>query len=332
MQDNKMINIDNLITLCHILDDYEEFEKILIKAMKHGSDRDFVFQLDDVSKGKFRLGSYKARRFYEENKLIIDAINHYSTIPGFINLNYGINGKIVGDIRFFYEYLVSHKEDIEKILFLMNKLKELGFDNIEFSDELDFTKEVYKTSLSQYDNFYLMYVANPEVIPNYTNEINYVTKDSKYKMILSITGYKEKEISKYNRKIILNSLIFNPYMLPEKLDLEHTYGNLGRLKEEQSDETFLIRNSVDLNVSIFDLDKQYDSTYRIINGLNDNIKHREELVTILMEIKAKLEKLKLLGLEYNRSISRNDPLLSQELLEQEKVYYLRRRENNLTDL
>ena len=332
MQDNKMINIDNLITLCHILDDYEEFEKILIKAMKHGSDRDFVFQLDDVSKGKFRLGSYKARRFYEENKLIIDAINHYSTIPSFINLNYGINGKIVGDIRFFYEYLVSHKEDIEKILFLMNKLKELGFDNIEFSDELDFTKEVYKTSLSQYYNFYLMYVANPEVIPNYTNEINYVTKDSKYKMILPITGYKEKEISKYNRKIILNSLIFNPYMLPEKLDLEHTYGNLVRLKEEQSDETFLIRNSVDLNVSIFDLDKQYDSTYRIINGLNDNIKHREELVTILMEIKAKLEKLKLLGLEYNRSISRNDPLLSQELLEQEKVYYLRRRENNLTDL
>ena len=332
MQDNKMINIDNLITLCHILDDYEEFEKILIKAMKHGSDRDFVFQLDDVSKGKFRLGSYKARRFYEENKLIIDAINHYSTIPSFINLNYGINGKIVGDIRFFYEYLVSHKEDIEKILFLMNKLKELGFDNIEFNDELDFTKEVYKTSLSQYDNFYLMYVANPEVIPNYTNEINYVTKDSKYKMILSITGYKEKEISKYNRKIILNSLIFNPYMLPEELDLEHTYGNLVRLKEEQSDETFLIRNSVDLNVSIFDLDKQYDSTYRIINGLNDNIKHREELVTILMEIKAKLEKLKLLGLEYNRSISRNDPLLSQELLEQEKVYYLRRRENNLTDL
>ena len=332
MQDNKMINIDNLITLCHILDDYEEFEKILIKAMKHGSDRDFVFQLDDVSKGKFRLGSYKARRFYEENKLIIDAINHYSTIPGFINLNYGINGKIVGDIRFFYEYLVSHKEDIEKILFLMNKLKELGFDNIEFSDELDFTKEVYKTSLSQYDNFYLMYVANPEVIPNYTNEINYVTKDSKYKMILPVTGYKEKEISKYNRKIILNSLIFNPYMLPEKLDLEQTYGNLVRLKEEQSDETFLIRNSVDLNVSIFDLDKQYDSTYRIINGLNDNIKHREELVTILMEIKAKLEKLKLLGLEYNRSISRNDPLLSQELLEQEKVYYLRRRENNLTDL
>lgn len=332
MQDNKMINIDNLITLCHILDDYEEFEKILIKAMKHGSDRDFVFQLDDVSKGKFRLGSYKARRFYEENKLIIDAINHYSTIPSFINLNYGINGKIVGDIRFFYEYLVSHKEDIEKILFLMNKLKELGFDNIEFNDELDFTKEVYKTSLSQYDNFYLMYVANPEVIPNYTNEINYVTKDSKYKMILSITGYKEKEISKYNRKIILNSLIFNPYMLPEELDLEHTYGNLVRLKEEQSDETFLIRNSVDLNVSIFDLDKQYDSTYRIINGLNNNIKHREELVTILMEIKAKLEKLKLLGLEYNRSISRNDPLLSQELLEQEKVYYLRRRENNLTDL
>ena len=121
-------------------------------------------------------------------------------------------------------------------------------------------------------------------------------------------------------------------MLPEELDLEHTYGNLVRLKEEQSDETFLIRNSVDLNVSIFDLDKQYDSTYRIINGLNDNIKHREELVTILMEIKAKLEKLKLLGLEYNRSISRNDPLLSQELLEQEKVYYLRRRENNLTDL
>lgn len=332
MQNNKRISIDNMIVLCHILDDYEEFEKKLIKAMVHGSNRDFVFQLDDVSKGKFRLGSYKARRFYEENKLIVDAINHYSTIPSFINLNYGTNGKIVGDIRFFYEYLVSHKEDIQKILLLINRLKELGFDNIEFNEELDFTKDVYKTSLSQYDNFYLTYVANPEVIPNYTNEINYVTKDSAYKMVLTITGYKEKEISKYNRKIILNSLIFNPYMLPEKLDLEHTYGNLVRLKKEQSDKTSLIRNSVDLNVSILDLDKQYDSTYRIINGLNDSIKHREELVTLLMEIKAELEKLKILGQEYNKNISRNDSLLSQELLEKEKVYYLRRRENDLTSL
>ena len=121
-------------------------------------------------------------------------------------------------------------------------------------------------------------------------------------------------------------------MLPEKLDLEHTYGNLVRLKKEQSDKTSLIRNSVDLNVSILDLDKQYDSTYRIINGLNDSIKHREELVTLLMEIKAELEKLKILGQEYNKNISRNDSLLSQELLEKEKVYYLRRRENDLTSL
>ena len=50
MQDNKMININNLITLCHILDDYEEFEKKLIKAMEHGSNRDHIKQEDFMKK------------------------------------------------------------------------------------------------------------------------------------------------------------------------------------------------------------------------------------------------------------------------------------------
>ena len=71
----------------------------------------------------------------------------------FVNQNYDFNGEIIGDLRFFYEYLIKYKELAPKILELLNKLK-----------ELDFTKERYGAYLSLSDNFSLIWVDNPQVL------------------------------------------------------------------------------------------------------------------------------------------------------------------------
>lgn len=330
-KNNKKIDTNNMITLCHIVDEFDEFEKRLIPAISPKYNRDFVFQVWDISQGKFKLGARKAKRFYEENKSVIDAMNKYSNVPMFINQNYGWHGEPTGDLRFFYEYLVSHKEEIPKILELLEKLKELGFGKFEFNEELDFTKETYGAYLSLSANFNLTYVANPQVIPNYTSHINFTTADSNYKMKLELSGIPRKAISDYSRELVLNSLLFDPSTLPEKIDVEHIHGQLVRLKKEQQAKTNIIRSSVDLSISVSDLERQFNYTNGTISKL-DGVKNKEELVAVLTSMKENLEKLKTLSAEYDSSILQEEPSLTPEVLEQEKTLYLRRREWSKIDL
>lgn len=321
---NKKIYTNDMIALCHIVDEFDEFEKRLIPAISSKYNRNFVFQICDISQGKFKLGARKAKRFYDENKSVVDAISKYSSLQMFINKNYGCYGyygKVTGDLRFFYEYLVSHKKDILNILKLLEKLKELGFDKFEFNEELDFTKEIYSTYSSFSDNFYFTYVANPQVIPNYTNDIAFTTLDSNYEMKFAVDNI---DNSTYLREIVLNSLLFDSNTLPEKLDIEHTYEQLVRLKNEQQDKMNIIRNSVDLSVSVLDLEKQFNYTNETIDKL-EYVENKEKLVEALTGMKKNLEKLKTLSLEHDSNISKKEPLLTSEILENEKTLYLERR-------
>ena len=54
-EDNKKINLNNMIALCHIVDEFEGFEKRLITAISGKYNRCFIFQLNDVSKGEFKM-------------------------------------------------------------------------------------------------------------------------------------------------------------------------------------------------------------------------------------------------------------------------------------
>ena len=182
------LDTNNMIALCHIFEEFKEFENKLLQIISSKYNRDFVFQLWEISKGKFKIGARKAKKFYSENKDIIDIINKYSTLPTFVNLNYDYNGKPNGDLQFFYGYLLKHKEEISKILLLIEKIKELGFINFELEEDLDFTKEIYSAYSSFRDNFRIIYAANLQAIPNYVDNIKYRTLDSNYKMELGIFG------------------------------------------------------------------------------------------------------------------------------------------------
>lgn len=138
------------------------------------------------------------------------------------------------------------------------------------------------------------------------------------------------EISEYSREIILNNLLFNVETLPKKIDREHIFDSILNLKNEQKEKTQIIRNSVDLDISVLDLEQQLDITITKINGLED-VKNKEELVTILSNIKEDVEKLRILSDQHNNSISKENSSLTPELLEKEKKLYIRRREMDKID-
>lgn len=64
---NKKIGTNNMIGLCHIVDKFPEFEKGLLPGISSKYNRDFIFQVWNISQGEFKLGARKAKRFYAEN-------------------------------------------------------------------------------------------------------------------------------------------------------------------------------------------------------------------------------------------------------------------------
>ena len=150
-------------------------------------------------------------------------------------------------------------------------------------------------------------------------------------MKVDLLGIAEQEISDYGRKIELNSLLFNPNTLPQEINKENIYGKLLKAKNEQTEKTSLIRNSVDLSIGVSDLEQQFNYTSEIINKLS-GVKNKEELVKILSSIKEDLKKLKSLSVEYDNSILQEEPSLTPEVLEKEKSLYLNRRYLESIDL
>lgn len=324
----RIIGTNNIIALCHIIDEYEEFERNLQTEIQHKYDCDFVDQLEQITHDEIAIGALQATKFYRQNKEIIDTINQYTTIASFINSNYSFptfsfpERQYDGKLQFFYQYILKNKENINQILAVLEKLKDLGFKFFAFAEELDFTKVSYYLPILTTVNNEFTYFANPEIIASYRNAVEYKTSNSSYKMDLTIVG---KDISKYGTKITLNSLLFNPDTLPQKLDLENTYYHILKLKKEHQAITSTLNTAVSLETSILDLKTQLRSTTRIINNLND-VTNKEQFLVALQNIKQEIEKLKYLNSQYNEILLAQEPLLNPEILAKQKALYLRRRE------
>lgn len=327
IQQNYQADIDNIIALCHILDDFKNFDKNVLSFLPKRHNKNFLYNLTEISGGNRKIGTKKEKKFYLANKSIIDIINKYSNVAKFISYNYHYNGQIKGDYHFFHDYIKKHINQKKQILSVLEKIKELGFYTIEFNEKLDFTKDVYKVSSIFYCGSEIVFVANPQVIPTY-NDIKYITEDSNYRMFLYVN--KKGSIPRFFRKIELNSLLFDANTLPKKLDQETIYNPLLNQKNIQKEKISSLKNSVDLSVSVSDLQKQFDNTNEIVKKL-EGVGNKEELKKILLNIKQNIEKLEDLSEKYDKEISQEYPILTPNLLEQEKELYLKRKSFNYFD-
>ena len=336
MHKKQVGNVENIIALCHILDNFEEFNKSWVKVIPKEchyevEGMEFIEQLNDISLGKFKLGFQKVKKFYKENKVVIDTINKYSNIKKFMGCSGNISNNF-NELEFFHKYLLDHKKDVNKVLLLLEKINELDFEEFYFNEELDFTKETYEaTNMLTYGNYIcnqtITFVDNIEIIPGYSDYyFSYKTLGSNYKFDLSHVKIYSK-IRCYGSNLVLNSLTFDPKLLPTNLDRESTYDKIVNLKEKQKEKNPLvnsfIKDSVNLSTGVTNLEKELNMINKIINKLSSE-KNKKELVLILSDVKKDVEKLKTLSDQYDVNILEEEPLLTKEILEKEKALHLKR--------
>ena len=62
------VEVNNLIAICHILNDYTKFTQNLKQLIKNNNSRNIAFILYKISKGEFVFSSRKEKKFYKDNK------------------------------------------------------------------------------------------------------------------------------------------------------------------------------------------------------------------------------------------------------------------------
>ena len=225
----------NIIALCYILDSFEEFSERLKNAIPTKYNRSFISNLYDISMGKINF-SLKTRRFYKENKTVIDTINKYSNLLLYTNFSYDGQDYLENEesLRFFHKYIMEHRGDLETILRVLNKIEQLKIDEIKLDKHMDFSKEEYELHYWKSENYRYVLLNNLVLVPSgETDLIRYKSTNSDYKIVASRGACKSSYLdAQMASQITLNSLIFNPDKLPNDASVDGIYKTVFGLKKQ----------------------------------------------------------------------------------------------------
>lgn len=326
---NYIANIEILIALCHIIDEFPKFQENLEAAIELKNNREFLDSVRKISIGKYVIGHSKAKKFYNENKSVIDTINKYSNIYFFVAMNYTSSGFPFNNnsLDYFYEYLLKHKNEMSKIIKVLEQLKKLGYKEFEFNEEIDFTKETYNIYCHSPLRLVseVAYLDNMLVIPSYDCEpIKYTTTGSNYQINLISSSIATPKA--YFSTIILNSLLFDPNRLPQNTSKNETIDKIYALKNEKKQEYATIKEAVALSVRIDDMHNMYNKVNNTITNL-ENVAKKEQLIELLTNIKEAILKMQEISSKHNKEITSSNPFITEELINEEIKAYQLRREN-----
>ena len=225
----------NIIALCYILDSFEEFSERLKNAIPTKYNRNFISDLYYISMGKINF-SLKTRRFYKENKTVIDTINKYSNLLLYTNFSYDGQDYLENEesLRFFHKYIMEHRGDLETILRVLNKIEQLKIDEIKLDKHMDFSKEEYELHYWKSENYRYVLLNNLVLVPSgETDLIRYKSTNSDYKIVASRGACKSSYLdAQMASQITLNSLIFNPDKLPNDASVDEIYKTVFGLKKQ----------------------------------------------------------------------------------------------------
>ena len=302
------VNIKSLIALGHILNDFTNFENNLNKVLNKAKP-DFLDNLKIISlKSKFLI-NHKAKKFYDQNKSVIDNINNYIDIDEFIKINYLKES----NLTYFYEYFVKNYDNLNQIMQVLYTLDDLGFNELSLNEEEDFTNEIYSLDPNTKNNFNFVYVDNIKVLPSSSDKINYITTSSNYKIILDRLN---KNICKFHRIVIVNTLLFDYHTLPHHLTKEDTFDKICLLKEQNKDLDLKVKDIVSLENTINDL----INNISLISSITSNLSFTNEKITEIKQILLTLEKelltIKKLKDNYTEDICQSYPKIDRRVLEQ----------------
>lgn len=322
----KSIYIKNLIALCEMQEDYKLFCQDLETLIKSKTDKDLIYKVYQAIQGKFSMCSGKYKSFIEKHKQTIEIMNKYLCLNSLTFLSYDKKGNRRDNLPedYFYQYLQKNKEDIEIIKEVLLKLEKLGFTEIKYGEKLDFTEVEYELDTSYGSNF--AFLENIEVNSTYLNNpIKYRTNSSHYCMILSSNCYGDKkEVSKYGKKIYLNSLIFDSNNLPNEITTDCTIDVIEKLASDKKTEFSDIRNYVDLSIATSDLNSQFEHLRQVVAKI-DKVNNNDELLQILKQMQSIMLQLQTFGDNFEKEIIDSNVGITEQTVCQEKKLYLDRR-------
>jgi len=220
--------IKDLLILCHILDMFEEFSSDLVQLISNRSLNKIIKQIKRLSNNKIVL-STKIHKFYNKHCVVLDIIKRLSTIESFIKNNYARNGKC--KLRPFYSYFIKHKNELQNVFNVLNKIQTLSFDTVQFDEKADFSTEIFTVDEIFGKNSIISYMDNIEIVSVEGDVATYRTLYSNYKMQLH-TSYREYE----QCDIVVNSLVFDPNRLPDYLTKVKTFNVIMDLYERKKEE------------------------------------------------------------------------------------------------
>lgn len=310
---------EELLALCHIFDKYDTFyEDLKILLSKSKKEIDTIYSLQQISHDKFGIYTKSVKDFYEKYKDIIDEINKYSQIHRFI-----CNAHSWTKETSVYQYLLSNKDNMDKIIKVLEKLLSLKIYEIEFSESFDFTvnsNEIY-TKLSK--NSYVHFYDNIEVIPSYGERmIVYKTTSSPYDIELKV----ELDGVEFCT-IQLNSLDFDPNRLPLKITKENTIDEIFALKESKQKEYDLIKKLIDFRIVSHEAVLSFTRLQLEITKL-DSLEGKKELLESMKKTREGLEQIIQSNEQYEiEALSKSD-CITQEVLDREELKYQRKRSTN----
>ena len=217
--------IDNLIALSKVLDDFKEFNERVRDLVSIGYNRKVIYKLEQISKGEESFNFDKIRQFYNDNKTVIDVINEYSSIYSFICSNYDVNGNVMynDSLNFFYSYMQENRDGIDSIVSVLERIKELGFSTLYFNQKLEGSNDVYSISTSFNDNDTITYLDNMEVVSSDGEYISYRALNPSFRLILVPD---RDDISKINKRVEVDSLLFDKNLLPESISKDATFNQI----------------------------------------------------------------------------------------------------------
>lgn len=133
------MHINDAIALCHILDDFEEFNKNAIEFVDNENKN--VLALRNWAEGDTLGANVVAKQFYENNKALIDKIHQYTDEDLIIYKSIGSN--YLMKLHFYQTFSKYRVITLNSLLFDVNNLPK---------EELTFYETVQKIIVSKKEN------------------------------------------------------------------------------------------------------------------------------------------------------------------------------------
>ena len=311
------IRVDVLMVLCHILDDFEDF-----RSSEYIKSLIFDYNLvEDISRNGSKLLCGPANVFCKRHKNVLDIINKYMGFENFMKATFSLGSHtFIGEVNCFYNYLVAHRDSLDSIISLLEKMQELGIFKICCDDSVDFKNEKNSICIRFSGNDSLNYFENMKAVPNSTvDRVSYITTGSKYKI---------RVLGEYPM-ITVNDLLFDGSLLPDSIDPQILFDEIMKLRTAVQGDNQRLISYVDAATVITELNLKYYDLKKIFGARErENPENREALRNLLSEFLEVVKGISEINSSYGRSIVEGSENLTPELLEEELGHSLNKRAEN----